>query len=312
MPSNIPVKGVLKDLLPVIILLAGFLIIMIIIFVTMFRSADREIDETKCRTSILTSSVVSGLVKDLAPVSLACQPILRQLPDEEQKIYITIAKDIDRCYDRWFTRDGKTHQLFAEDGVFCVPCVIYTFKEPEKQYSDLLKTLVTYPNENEPVMDKLVSVKGDDRTDLYQRINKEELTVESLDSSNAYVIMYAQAHGDTYIQNLLSGHRSQAGTTGGILLMTGVGMTGSASVLAFIASTNPVGWIAGGLVLAGLGAYTLYETFKPVINPDPINNPAVLMFRKYDAQTLTDIGCTVAPQPNDYRKGPMPQDWAKQ
>lgn len=215
---------------------------------------------------------------------------------KESQARFEIAEELRKCWDNF--GKGKL-DLFQQEGTFCAVCstIDFTKKGTLGDLSSyLLKKEIPPPNPKRlTYMDFITGSESPKFKDYYDdplKFNKDDPKLENeIDTSPRYAVLFVYARGLDSISEFkqyMGGSVAAASLVGGGVL-AGVGGIGVAVILL---GSNPIGWVATGLIAIGAGVYAFVKILTAGEDPEFM---AVTFLKPYTNTEFADIGCQYLP-----------------
>jgi len=285
-------------------ILGAMIMVLIIIMVDRFyTNAKEKLEIQSCRNSIGAHALLAKTSQREIFTDIKCQTRELQInAGNHESAKREIAEDMRRCWYEW--QKGNA-QLFQGEGIFCHVCSVYDFKQKDQKIDKFQTFLMKedimlsskYPEDTERV--SYIQYIGPFKTNQLEEIEKFPNKIESIDNqiidtSKKYTTIFVYISGkDETEEALEGGGRTGYATRGGFYLATGtlVAAAGAKGILSATltgaAVSGPVGWIVGGVILAGLGIYILTDA----LTPEQPQWMAYVVFREYNPEEIKDMGC---------------------
>lgn len=293
--SKLNKKGLTMDVAIMYILGAIIMVFIIIMADRFYENAKEKMEIQDCRNSIGAHALLAKTSQREIFTDIKCQT--RELTidaSNHETARKEIAEDMRRCWYEW--QKGNA-QLFEGEGIFCHICSVYDFKQKDQKIEQfatfLLKENIEirsiYPEDTQK-MTYMQYFQGY-RTKDIDNIEKTPKTGDfkdtaAIDTSKKYTSIFVYASGKTNMQTFMEGgYRTTALIGGGTV--AGLGAMAAAKGVVVLIAGGPPGWIIGGVIVLGIGAYALYEALTPV---DP-QWMSVIQFMEYDDQKIKELGC---------------------
>ena len=282
-----------------------FLISSVIILVTIliiaafqssfFKKTDKGTAKEICKSSVLMHSMgrMGSFSLDLE-AKCPTQEVYIKTNDDNQRKY-ELAKTMYDCWDQF--GEGKLELFGDEETIYCHVCHVIAFKDKDSEVEGFPDYLATksIPGMNKiSYLDFFMNYETPHSKGVVQEMDPqdtESIKEATIDTSKTYATIFAYAKGEdgmAKIKTFLSGE-GQASHS----FLIGVGIGAGAAILVGVGLvSNPVGWIILGVGVVVMGVAAAISYF---FDDNEVEWSSFILFREYDEDALTDIGCEYIP-----------------
>lgn len=297
-------KGMDPNVLYMSVLAMVIIVLIAMMIFKFFDTAKEKLEIQDCKNSIGAHALLAKTSQREIFTDIKCQTREYNIDAKNhESARREIAEDMRRCWYEWQKGDA---QLFEGEGTFCHVCAIYNFKQKDQKIDKFQTFLMRenieikksiYPEDTEEM--PYIQYMGPYKTEQLDEIEKfpirtEVIDNQIIDTSKKYTTLFVYISGkDETEEALEGGGRTGYATRGGFYLATGtlVATAGAKGVLSATltgaAVSGPVGWIVGGVILAGLGIYILTDA----LTPEQPQWMAYVVFREYTPEEIKEMGC---------------------
>jgi len=265
----------------IIICLAGLLILFLIVKNIRMVTED-AVEDAECKNGVLQHALAVKMTREDVEPEIKCRTNkITVYEADEEAVKKQIAERMRVCWSTW--GEGKL-TLFQKEGIYCHVCDIIEFKDRVE-----VNNFALWLNTHE------IPLKNTTYAEYMSAVNREESLIEhppqpqitdSFTTDERYSVIFTYAKGQSAITEFLAGNRGffLAGGTGAVL----AGTLFSAGV---IAVSGPIGWILGGVAVAGAGVGSVAFSLT---SPD-IGWISTVSFVEYNADNIKALNCEIAP-----------------
>jgi len=278
-------------------LVIGVLVVVLILLLTVLiirikGKALQILEDSECKGSIAQHMMLLRSTGEAVAAEIYCPTKYYTIPgtnDVETEHYL--AEALKTCWSTW--GQGKL-DIFAGEGSYCHICSVIDFKDKDNTitgFDTYLKQVPFHEGTKVSYLEYLTGYESENADlDVLAKLQDIPL-IDTIDTSKSYATVFVYVKGQSFLKSFYD--RVDAlhlGTTGGGAT---VGLTvGTAAVVATFAIGGTLGapLVAGFLVFEGVAGL-----ISGYIESQNVHWTAQTMFIPYDAASLKQIGCEIAP-----------------
>jgi len=224
-----------------------------------------DIVDQNCKTSIEKFLLARNLDKNFDIGSIDCPTKIVEYDESDEKVVQhKIAQSMLSCWNTW--KKGE-ERFFADEGIYCHACTIFTAENLREPIPDIHSYLFNNrpPKSEKSYVEMITGYETGGIREHYQDFSTTENVQSSLsiDPDKQYAVVFVSANGMEFIRKLIEG-------SGGELTVTAYGIAGVAAtgilvktaiVLGAIPEPTLITKVAAGLVLIAAGTVATYYTW---------------------------------------------------